>query len=275
MRMMFRVFQRGLALAVALIFMVPLAWVAAASLRQLGLPPPRGVEWLPNPAAWSNYAHIFQIVPLARYIGNSLVVVGLAVPLTLVSASWAGCAMAQLPARTRRRLVALAVALLMVPVTALWLTRFVIFSYFGLIDTVWALVAPALMGSSPLFVLLFYWTFRRLPGELFESARLDGASALSIWARIAMPLAWPTTTAVSVLTFSLYWSDFINPLLYLKSESRYTLAIGLQVLHQMDATNWPLLMAAAVVMSGPVLALFLLVQRFFWPEGRLAGLYGR
>jgi multiple sugar transport system permease protein len=198
--------------------------------------------------------------------------VALAIPLTLVTASWAGFAAALLPPRWRHPLVMSAVLLMMVPVTALWLTRFLVFTQLMWIDTLWALVAPALLGSSPFFVLLFYWTFRRIPAELFESARADGAGALLVWARIAMPLARPTIAAVSVLTFSLYWSDFINPLLYLKSESRYTLAVGLQVLQQMDRTNWPLLMAAATVMTMPVMVLFLSVQRLIWPQGALAGL---
>jgi multiple sugar transport system permease protein len=72
-----------------------------------------------------------------------------------------------------------------------------------------------------------------------------------------------------------YWSDFVNPLLYLKSEQLYTLPIGLQVLQQLDATNWPLLMAGSVVMMAPVLLIFFLVQHAFWPEGRLTGPYGR
>jgi multiple sugar transport system permease protein len=262
------------ALAVAAIFIVPLAWVLSASLRTPGLPPPRTIEWLPSPIAWSNYRRIFELVPLARYALNSFVVVGLAVPITLVIASWAGFAMAQLPARVRRPLVVLAVLLRMVPVTALWLMRFLLFKELMLIDTLWVLVVPALMGTNPFFVLLFYWTFRRIPRELFESARLDGAGALPIWARVAMPLAGPTITAVSVLAFTLYWSDFINPLLYLKSESHYTLPVGLRVLQQMDRTNWPLLMAGVTVMAAPVLILFLLMQRYFWPEGRLAGIAG-
>jgi multiple sugar transport system permease protein len=261
--------HHAVALAVAAIFVVPLLWVFAASLRQPGLPPSPVIEWLPRPAAWSNYARIFQIAPLGRYIGNSLTVVALALPITLVIASWAGFAMAQLPGHDRRRLTVLAILALMVPTTALWLTRFVLFKYLGLIDTLWALVVPAFMGSSPLFVLLFYWTFRRIPVELFESAYLDGAGALRVWARVAMPLARPTLVAVGVLTWMLYWSDFINPLLYLKSESRYTLPLGLKLLQQMDKTNWPLLMAGAVVMTGPMVLFFLLVQRFFWPEGRL------
>ena len=158
-----------------LLFVLPLAWMLSASLRQPSLPPPRTIEWLPDPVAWSNYARIFELVPLGTFIGNSLLVVALAVPLTLVTASWAGLAMALLHEPARRRLVVLAILLMMVPVAALWLTRYVIFSYLGLIDSIWALVAPALMGSSPLFVLLYYWTFRRVPSQLFEAARIDGA----------------------------------------------------------------------------------------------------
>jgi multiple sugar transport system permease protein len=270
-----RLLRHVASLALAAIFVVPLFWSAAFSLRQTGQAPPLRIEWLPSPVVWANYTTIFRLVPLASYILNSLIVAALAVPITLIVASWAGFAMAQLPAATRRRLTTLAVVLLMVPATSLWLTRFVLFTYLGLVDTVWALVAPALMGSSPFYVLLFYWTFRRLPLELFESARLEGAGPLAIWSQIAMPLARPTIIAVTVLAFSLYWNDFISPLLYLKSESLYTLPIGLSLLAQMDQTNWPLLMAGATVMTTPVILLFLLVQRYFWPEGRLSGMSGR
>ena len=83
-------------LAAAVLFVLPLAWMLSASLRQPSLPPPRTIEWLPDPIAWSNYARIFELVPLGTFIGNSLLVVALAVPLTLLTASWAGLAMAQL-----------------------------------------------------------------------------------------------------------------------------------------------------------------------------------
>src|SRR5688572_33389803 len=89
------------ALAVAAVFVVPGLWVLAASLRTPGLPPPATIEWWPASRAWSNYARIFEILPLARYLANSLLVAGLAVPLTIVIASWAAFAMAQLPPRVR------------------------------------------------------------------------------------------------------------------------------------------------------------------------------
>jgi multiple sugar transport system permease protein len=258
-------------LAVAALFVVPLVWVVSASLRRPNMPPPRTIEWIPEPISWSNYVRIFDLFPLASYIGNSLLVATIAVPATIVTASWAGFAMAQLPQAGRRRLLVFAVMLLMVPSTALWLTRFVIFRYLGLIDTVWALIAPAVMGSSPLYVLLYYWTFRRVPAEVFPAARLDGAGLVETWARIAMPLARPTTVAVAVLSFAFYWSDFVSPLLYLKSESNYTLPVGLQILKQMDATNWPLLMVGAVIITTPVVVLFLLIQRHIWLEGGRPG----
>jgi len=261
--------RHAAALAVAFVFLVPLAWIVAASLRAPGLPPPRTIEWLPNPPTWSNYQAIFQIVPLGRYTLNSLWVASLAVVLTAITASWTGLAMALTSPRWQRRLVVLCVALLLVPAGALWLPRFVLFTWIGLIDSYGALLAPALMGSSPLFVLLFYWTYRRLPAELFESAALDGAGLLTVWWRLALPLSRATLVAVGILTFLMYWSDFINPLLYLKTPDLYTLPIGLQQLKQMDRTQWPLLLAGAVVMTAPTVALFLIVQRFFLGENKL------
>ena len=159
----------------------------------------------------------------------------------------------------------LTVAVRMVPPTAVWLTRFLVLRELALIDTPGALLAPVWMGSSPLFVLIFYWAFRRQPVALYEAARLEGMGPLRIWAAVAMPLARPATAAVGLLTFVQYWSDFMNPLLYLRSDERYTLAVGLRVLQQLDATNWPLLMAGAVVMLLPVLVVLVLVQRAFWP----------
>ncbi len=262
-------FYHTIALAVVALFVAPLFWVIGASLRQPGLPPPRMIEWLPDPINWANYRHIFELVPLASYTRNSLGVVALAVPITLITASWAGFALALLPARLGRILVISAIVLRMVPGTALWLPRFLLFKQLMVLDTFWVLILPAFMGTSPFLVLLFYWAFRRIPRELFESARLDGAGILAIWARIAMPLVQSTIMAVAVLCFTDYWSDFISPLLYLKSETLYTLPIGLRILQQLDRTNWPILMAAAVFITIPVIMMFLVIQHFFWPENGL------
>jgi multiple sugar transport system permease protein len=267
----YRLLRTGAMIISAALFVAPLIWAVVFSLRRPGLPPPRGLEWFPSDPVWSNYAQIFAIVPLGSYLANSLFVSGLAVPLTLLVASWAGFAMAQISERARRRLIQVALAIMLAPGFALWLTRFLLYRSLHLYDTLWALIAPALLGTTPFFTLLFYWTYRRISSEVFESARLDGAGALTIWARIGLPLARPTVVAVAVLAFTAHWNDYAGPLLYLQSERNYTLPLGLQLLQQMNRTDWPLLVAAALLMTAPVIGLFLLVQRFMWAEARMPG----
>jgi multiple sugar transport system permease protein len=258
--------DHGLPLLVGALFLLPLLWMLTASLRDPGLPPARTIEWLPDPVQPGNYGAVFELLPFGRYLLNSLAVVALAVPLTIITASMAGFAMALLERRSRMVLVIVSVALLMVPVTALWLTRFLLLRWAGLTDSLLALVLPALAGSSPLFVLLYYWTFRRLSSEVFEMAHLDGAGVLTTWRRVAMPQALPTSIAVAVLAFILYWSDFISPLLYLRSQDLYTLPLGLRQLQQLDPSDWPLLMAGAVMLTLPAVLFFLLVQHLFLGE---------
>jgi multiple sugar transport system permease protein len=122
---------------------------------------------------------------------------------------------------------------------------------------------------------MFYWTFRRIPFESFESARLEGAGALTIWRHIGMPAALPATLAVLLLAFSHYWSDFVDPLLFLKSEERYTLAVGLRMLQQMNITNWSLLLAAVVVMTAPVIVVYLVLQHFIRNDAAMPRLIPR
>jgi multiple sugar transport system permease protein len=253
----------AVAIAVAVVFVLPLLWMVVVSLRPVGLPPPRSVEWWPSDPQWQNYAEIFRQVPMARYLLNSVLVVAVSVPLALLTASLAGFAMAQLKDPWRMRLVVLTVFLLMVPPSAVWLFRYQMLSWTGLLTTLWSLILPAFAGGSPLIVLLFYWTFRRMPGETVEAARLEGADAWKTWQHIAMPMARPTTAAALVLSFALFWNDFTNPVLYLYRPQTYTLPVGVQILKQMDATNWPLLMAGATFMTLPIVVLFLVLQPLF------------
>lgn len=255
--------HHALSIAVAAVFLVPLLWVVVAALRAPGTPPPAGIEWLPDAPSLASFERLTTLLPFGRYLVNSLAVVAVAVPVTLLVASWAGFAIAQLDDLQRRRLVVIAVGLLLVPATALWLTRYLVFRQLGIYDSLAALMAPAFMGSSPLFVLLFYWAFRRLPAELYEQARLDGAGALTVWRRVALPLALPTIVAVALLTFLLYWSDFLAPQMYLRSQELYTLPVGLRQLQTLDRTNWPVLMAGSVVLAIPAVLVFGIVQRWF------------
>jgi multiple sugar transport system permease protein len=252
-----------LALLVSALFLLPLAFMVSGSLRNPDLPPPRTPELLPQEPTLENYERAFELVDLARYTLNSVIVVALAVPLTLLVASWAGFAMARLPARARAWLVAISLVSLMVPITALLVPRFALFSWFGLTNTYVPLVAPALIGTSPFYVLLFYWAFRRIPAELYEACRLEGLSPFTVWWRVALPLVRPVTVAVAVLAAVFTWSNFLDPLIYLFDESLFTLPLGLKALAQLDRQDFPVLLAASVIATAPVVLGFLCVQRFF------------
>jgi multiple sugar transport system permease protein len=250
------------ALLVAVLFTVPLLFMVAGSLRPTG-PPPTSIDLLPDELAFGNYARAVELVDLPRYALNSLIVVAVAVPLTVVVASWAGFAMARLSGRTAALAVGLTLVALMVPTTALMVPRFTMFRTVGLTDTFIPLWAPSLIGTSPFYVLLFFWSFRRLPPELFEACRLEGITPLTTWWKVAIPLARPVTVAVAVLAFSFTWSNFLDPLIYLSDERMYTLPLGLRALAQVDPSNVPLLLAGATAATAPVVIAFLYVQRFF------------
>ena len=260
--------HRLLATGVALLFLTPLLWALAASLHETGAGARRWLGWMPSPPAWSNYAEVFRVVDLLRYAGNSLFVISLGVPITIVVASLAGFAIAQLPRRWRWRLIALSVLCLMVPLTAIWLPRFILFKEAGLIDRRIALVVPALMGTSPFYVLLFAWSFLRVPREIYEAARLDGATPWRMWREIGLPLARPAIVAVGVLSAVHYWNSVIEPLLLMRTDANNTAALGLRVLYALDRTNWPLILTGAIVVIAPVVVVFVVAQSAFLQDAR-------
>ncbi|WP_164015950.1 carbohydrate ABC transporter permease [Pyxidicoccus trucidator] len=257
------------------LFLAPLVVMFTGSLRPPGLPPPRGVELLPQGASLAAYAATFQLVPFGRALLNSVLLAVFMVPLSVLTASWAGLAMAQASGWRWRTLAGAVLLLEMVPGTAVWLTRFAVFKVLGLTGTAVPLVAPALMGGSPLFVLLYMVAFRRVPPELFEAARLEGAGPVRLWRSIALPLVRPTTAAVALMAFVLSWSNFIDPLLYLSGEDALTAPLALHALELLGSTQWPVLLAGAVVVTLPAVLAFLGAQRMFLGEERGSGWLGR
>ena len=252
-----------LRLCTSLLFILPLLWMVAAALHTPGTPLPQSLRLLPADISLTNFGRIWRLVPYGRYLLNSLLITLIAVPLTLLVASWAGFSMAQLSRTSQQRWVLLCLSLLVIPGIALWSTRFLIYKPLGWLNSPLALLAPAWMGTSPFYVLMFYRSFRRLPTAMYDAARLDGAETWQAWAYIAFPLARPTTIGVSLLSFAFYWGDFISPLLYLRSQNQYTLPIALQQLQQLSRSDWPLLMAGAVIATAVPIFLFLLLQPYF------------
>lgn len=256
-----RLARQLIAVPVTASFLVPLWLMIVASLRPLGEAPPQSVQWFPTSPSWGNYVKVFEVVPFARYTANSLLVAAVAVPLSVVVASWAGFAIARLQRRSRVFLIGLCVVVLMIPATSLLVGRVSVFRWLGLTDTPIPLMAPALLGMSPLFVLLYAWTTSRLSGDLFDLALERGLSPVATWWRVAMPLQRGTTAAVASLSFVFSWGNFLDPLIYLYDGRWFTVPLGMRSLAVVPVTEQPLMLAASVMACLPVLAAFLFVQR--------------
>lgn len=248
-----------------------LASLPAAALHPPGAPLPTWPELFAIEPTLAAFERALELVALRRQLLNSILVVVFAVPISVLVASWAGFAMAQLGPGARRVAVGAALVLLMVPASALWVPRFVVFAQIGLTDTLAPLIAPALMGTTPFAVLLFYFSFRRIPRDLFDAARLEGMGAWAVWRRVAAPLVRPTTFAAGMLVFVAHWGNFVDALLYLASPEVYTLPLGLRTLGTLAPTLTSVLFAGAVIATVPAILAFAAVQHRFLQATRSAG----
>lgn len=251
------------AVLVVVVFAPLLLLLLAGSLRQPGLPPPQAPQFVPDPLSAEGYARAVRLGGLGRATLNSLLVAAVAVPVSVVVASLAGFALARLPGRVTGVVVALSLVALMVPATALLVPRFAVFRVLGLTDTLGSLVAPALLGTTPLYPLVYYLAFRALPRELYDTCRLADLSPLRTWWRMALPMVRPVTAAIAALTYVLTWSNFLDPLVYLYDRELFTLPLALRSLATLDPTNFPVFLAGAVLATAPALVVFWFAQRRF------------
>jgi multiple sugar transport system permease protein len=250
------------ALAVAALFLLPLVLLVAGSLREVG-PAAPVPDLLPARPTLENYGRAFELVDLARQAWNSTLVALIVVPLSVAVAAAAGFAIARLPTIPRRAMVSVSLAATMIPLSMLIVGRFTVFRSLGLTDSYVPLIATTLIGGSSFNVLLFYVAFRRMPSELFDAARLDGASAVRMLLQVGLPGARNVTLAVAVLAFAASWGNVLEPLVYLSDEDLYTLPLGLRSLATLDLPNQPIMLAGAVLSFIVPLALLLVAYRRF------------
>ncbi|MEU7999314.1 carbohydrate ABC transporter permease [Micromonospora sp. NPDC049060] len=257
---------------VLLVFVPPLLLLVSGSLTEPGLPPPPTPQLVPEPVSTTGYRQAVELGGLLRASLNSVLVAVVAVPLSVLVASLAGFALARIAPRVTGVVVAASLVALMVPATALLVPRFAIFRMLGLTDTLVPLVAPALLGTSPLYVLVYFLAFRALPTDLYDACLVADLSPLRTWWRVALPLVRPVTAGLTALTFVLTWSNFLDPLVYVYDRDLFTLPLALRSLSVLDPTNFPVFLAGAVLATVPALAVFVLAQRRFLhhddPTGR-------
>jgi multiple sugar transport system permease protein len=188
------------------------------------------------------------------------------VPVSVVVAALAGFALTRLPRRAAIAVAAASLVALMVPATALLVPRFALFRTLGLTDTLLPLMAPALLGTSPLYVLVYYLAFRAVPADLYDACRLHDLTPAQTWRRVAMPLVRPVTGAVAALAFVVTWSNFLDPLAYVYDRDLYPLPLALRSLSTLDPTNFPVFLAGAVIATVPPVVIFAVAQWHFLKE---------
>ena len=240
----------------------PFFWLASTSFKtnaeMFKLPP----QWIPSPATLEHYERALTEYPAARYTANTLTIVFFSTVGTLLSCSMAAYAFSRLRWPDRRLIFGLLLATMMIPGQVTMIPVFILFSKLHWVDTFLPLVVPAFFGNA-FYIFLLRQFFMTIPEELLEAARLDGASEWRVFWTVMVPLSKPALVTVMIFTILREWNDFMGPLIYLTSENHRTLALWLAHLRGVQATEWGLLMAAALLMVLPALLLFFVAQRFF------------
>ncbi len=249
-------------LLVLAVFLAPSVLAFLGSLRPVGTPPPTTIDLYPAEADLSNYGELVGSTSLRRQTLNSLLVAAISVPAGTLVASWAGFAIARLPRRAALFLLGITLVAAMIPLTALLVGRLVLFRLSGLTDTPVPLMAPALIGVSPLLVLLFAWSYFTIPREIYDLAREAGLGPFRTWWHVAMPLRIEVVGVAAAVAFMITWGNFLDPLMYIYDERWFTLPLGIASLAELPPTDQGLMLAAAMFAIAPVLVTAFVAQRF-------------
>jgi len=257
-------------------FAFPLIWTASSSLQTWQELRSYTPHLLPAVPQWSNYPEVFSRVPFARWLVNSLTIVIITIPGTLITATMTAYAFARFNFFGKNVWFVLLLGTMMIPSIVTFIPQYLLFYNLKLVDTYVPLTIGAWLGGSAFMVFLLRQFILSIPRDLDEAAVIDGAGPFRILWSVLVPLMMPALTTVAILQFLADWNDFFGPFIYLNTASKYTAAVGLHTFQYMPLeTADPrdhLLMAGAAVMTVPVLILFAVAQRYFVSGVVLSGL---
>ena len=261
----------GLLVIVALVMVFPFLWMASTSLKSLDEAFEYPPQFFPKDARWGNYERLFATVPMVDFLLNSLKITGLTVIGLVLSSAMAAFALSQLRFPGSNAVFMGTLGTLMVPYQVTLIPVFIMFQYLGWKNTHYPLWVPAFFGSA-FGVFLLRQFFLGIPRDLYEAALVDGCSPGGILFRIYLPLAKPAIATLAVFTFMNSWNDLLNPLIYIDTMEKMPLTAGLSFLQAQHGSNWPLMMAGAMVSIIPILVVFIIAQRSFMEGIATSGL---
>ncbi len=262
--MVFRILSSYVILALgALLFLMPLFWMIATSLKQQSevyvFPP----EFFPKTFRWINFleAWNYQNMHFTLWLFNTAFIAIMVLIAVLLSASLCAYGFARLSFPGRDAWFMMVLASIMLPGQVTLIPLYIFYNKIGWLDTFSPLIIPAFFGGGAINIFLLRQFFKGIPIELEEAAIIDGASRFRIWWQIFLPLSKPVLATVGVFTFQGVWNDFFGPLIFLTSPEKYTLALGINFFKGMYATQIPYMMAMSFLMVIPMMIVFFFAQR--------------
>jgi multiple sugar transport system permease protein len=239
----------------------PFVWMVLASLKTDAdiktLPP----SLWPDPVTGDNYSRVVEAFPFWRFARNSVLVAVVSTTLQLLIASTAAYAFARIEFRGRGALFGLYLATMMIPLQVIIVPLFIEMRNLQLVDTFAGLILPTLVSSFGVFLLR--QAFAALPRELDEAAFIDGAGHFRVFARVLLPLIGPALATFAVFAFMATWNSFLWPLVITQASDRHvTLPVGLARLNGRFSTDWNVVMAGSVLTIVPIVAFYLVAQRW-------------
>lgn len=261
-------------IALAAFFLLPFLWMIRSSLMpmyQIFINPP---ILLPDPVQWSNYTEALTSIPFSQYYANTFFITLLSVLGVVVTSSISAYAFSRINWPGRDRIFGVMLSAMMLPFAVTLIPLFIGWKNLGLVDTYVPLILPSWLGGGMYNVFLLRQFFRGIPKEYDEAAFMDGAGHFRIFTRVLLPLTKPALITVALFSFLGSWNDFLGPLVYLNTESKYTVALGLQQFIGIYSAQWHLLMAASTVAVIPIVTLFFIGQKYLVEGISLTGLKG-
>ena len=248
-------------IALSVLMLIPFAWMLSASVKldkDVFIFP---IEWIPKNPRWQNYIDIWTKIPLSKFVLNTTKLTIIVTCLQLLTSSFAAYAFAKLDFKYKNLLFMAYISTIAMPWQVYMVPQFIMMRGMGMNDTHMAIIC--LQAFSALGVFMMRQFYQGIPDELCEAARIDGMSEYKIYSKIMLPLSKPALSTLTIFTFVATWNDFLGPMIYLKTEAKKTLQIGLRMFISQYSSEYGLIMAASVLSLIPVLIVFLSLQKYF------------
>lgn len=257
----------------ALVMIIPFLWMLSASIksdREVFQMNP--FVWIPENPKWSNYKEIWTKIPFATFVGNTVYLTIVVTALQLLTSSFAAYSFAKLEFKHKNGLFLAYIATIAMPWQVYMVPQFIMMRKMGLNDKLLAIIC--LQAFSAFGVFMMKQFYEGIPDDLCEAARIDGMSEYRIYAKIMLPLSKPALSTLTIFTFVTTWNDYLGPLIYLKSQEKKTIQLGLKMFISQYSSDYGLIIAGSVLSLIPVLLMFLFLQKYFVEGVASTGLKG-